>query len=702
MFFGGINGLTSFFPAEIEKNNNTAPLVFTGLKIFNNKVEINDQHQVLKEDMSFTRQLVFKHNQNTFTLEFALLNFIKPGKNRYAYKLQGVHSEWTEVSSPAATFTNLTGGDYVFLVKGANNDGVWTEPVQLRISVLPPFWKTWWAYLLYAGLLALVLFFIVRFFYVRALLVRDKELHQVKLNFFTNISHEIRTHLTLIMAPVEKMERENRQHTVLSHQLKNIRDNVNRLLKLVNELMDFRKAETHHLPLHPARHDLISFLNPIYASFEELSLSKNIQLSFVHDAGELPLFFDREQMEKVIFNLMTNAFKFTPDGGRICLHVENSEKEVQIHVIDNGRGIAPEYLDKLFANYFQVNDSNTQNTGYGIGLALSKTIVELHKGSLTVESLASPEAAEQRTCFTITLLKGDHHFSEVQQPLSSRTGHTHLQKTESVPVALPLASPGPAPGDRPFSILVAEDNAEIRKLIKDTLQGSYEITESEDGLRGWHTAIEQIPDLVISDVMMPDMDGFTLCGKLKTDERTSHIPVILLTAKSSQTDQVSGLTTGADIYLTKPFSTQVLELSVRNLLAARERMRQKFSKEFVLQPQNAVINTVDEQFLRKLITIIEEHMDNPEFGVEMLSEKIAMSQSVLYKKVKALTGLSVNDFAKSIRLKKAAQLLQQKQHTIYEVGYMVGFNDRKYFSREFKKQFGKTPSEFMQAETPVE
>jgi ligand-binding sensor domain-containing protein/signal transduction histidine kinase/DNA-binding response OmpR family regulator len=690
IFFGGINGLTSFFPDRIERNENKAPLIFTGLKIFSNDVEINDRHRVLTQSISLTNKLIFHHNQNTFTLEFALLNFIKPGKNKYAYKLEGINTEWTEVTNPSATFTNLAEGHYVFLVKGANNDGVWTEPVRLQISVLPPFWKTWWAYLLYACFVALILFFVIRFFYVRALLLRDKELHRVKLNFFTNISHEIRTHLTLIMAPVEKMQKENNQNIVLSHQLKNIKDNANRLLKLVNELMDFRKAETNNLKLHVAGYDLISFLNSIYTSFEELSLTKNIRLSFVHDAKEILLFFDKEQLEKVIFNLLTNAFKFTHNGGSICLHVESKKDTVKIHVVDNGRGIAPAYFDKLFTNFFQVNDNSSQNTGYGIGLALSKTIIALHKGTLTVESIPQSEAQEQRTCFTVTLLKGNRHFENVQQPLQTGTNNNFPQKFQSAPAISSVIESE----EKNFTVLISEDNSELRSLIKESLESYYNVIESEDGLQGWQIATEQIPDLIVSDVMMPEMDGFTLCEKLKTDERTSHIPVILLTAKTSQTDHVSGLTTGADVYLTKPFSTEVLELSVRNLLAAREKMRQKFSKEFVLQPQNIVINTVDEQFVKKLIQIIEDNMDNPEFGVDMLSVKIAMSQSVLYKKVKAITGMSVNDFSKSMRLKKAAQLLQQKTYTVYEVGYMVGFNDRKYFSKEFKKQFGKTPSEY--------
>lgn len=690
MFFGGFNGISRFFPDYIETNKYAAPVVFTGLKLFNSNVAIDDTTQLLKEDISLTNELIFKHDQNIFTIEFALLNFIRPNKNKYAYKLEGVHDEWTEINTPSAMFTNLPAGSYTLLVKGANNDGIWSEPAAMKITVRPPFWKTGWAYLLYALIIATILFFVVRLFYLRALLKRDAELHEIKLNFFTNISHEIRTHLTLIMAPIEKMQKENASDPILAHHLKNAQSNANSLLKLVTELMDFRKAESKHLALHIAKYDLISFLNEVYTSFEELSLKKNISLSFVHDVSAVSIYFDKEQIGKVINNLLSNAFKFTPDGSRICLHVECKSDRVQIHVTDNGKGIAQEYIDKLFTNYFQVNDANSQSTGYGIGLALSKTIVELHKGTLTIESNHATPNQESMTRFTVTLLKGAEHFEETGW-LQETSGSGEDIKEEQAELPLAIIT-GNETEEKQYHVLIAEDNNEVRNVIKDSLH-SYKLIECINGVQGLQSALEQIPDLIISDVMMPEMNGFELCHKIKTDERTSHIPVILLTAKSSQTDYISGLNTGADIYLTKPFSTQVLELSVKNLLTAREKMRQKFSKEFILAPQNIIINDIEEQFLSRFIGIIEGSMDDPEFGVELLAKKMAMSLSVLYKKVKALTGMSVNDFAKTIRLKKAAQLLQQK-FSVFDVSVMTGFSDRKYFSKEFKKQFGKAPSEF--------
>lgn len=695
--FGGYNGITSFFPEKIITNTYPAPIRFTGLRLFNNPVGIGQQDQLLKEDISYTKTLRFRHNQDVFTLEFALLNYVKSNKNRYAYRLEGGDGNWIETTNPAVTYTNLSSGHYTFWVKGANNDGIWSEPAKMEITILPPFWLTWWAFTLYGLCIVLLIFFVTRFVFLWALLHKEEELHQVKLNFFTHVSHEIRTHLTLLLVPVEKMIDTLKKDDPLQTTLAQLRNNADRLLKLVNELMDFRKAETNHLKLHVQEQDLIPFLDQIYSSFRELSLDRHISMAFRHDTEHAQVYFDREQLEKVFFNLLTNAFKFTPDGGRIQLHVSQARQHIVITVTDNGRGIAPEYLDKLFTNFFQVQDHGLQNTGYGIGLALSKNIVEQHKGTLTVESEPSAGEKEGRTCFTVTLPLGVRHFEGTQHMVGGAPA------MPAAPLKMPLQAEdteaAATDSPQPFTILIVEDNPELRALVRQTFQQQYQVLESENGAAGLSIATEQIPDIVISDVMMPEMDGLQFCTALKTDERTSHIPVVLLTAKSSQADHVSGLETGADLYLTKPFSTRVLALNVRNLIASREKMRERYSRQ--LQTETVVPdplpNSLDNAFLEKVITLVEEHMDDPEFGVEMLARKVAMSQPVLYKKLKAVTNMSVNDFVKSLRLKKAAALIRTRQHTVYQVAYMVGYNDRKYFSREFKKQFGKTPSEFAEA-----
>ncbi len=650
MWFGGYSGLTSFFPDSIETNNYIAPVVFTGLKLFNNPAPLHGD------------RIIFHHDENVFTLEFALLNYTKSDKNRYVYRLIGFDKQWNEVSASSATYTNLPAGDYTFEVKGANNDGVWSAPAAMQIRILPPWWATWWAYILYVLLLGGVVFFISRFFFLRALLRRDYELHQIKLNFFTNVSHEIRTHLTLISGPVEKMLGMKTEEHLFHQQLQYIRTSADRLLRLVEELMDFRKAETNHLQLNRIRQDMVGFVRTIAASFEEQARSRGIHLSFSANSEMTALSFDNEQMEKVFFNLLTNAFKFTPDGGTIRVELEEKNTELEVRIIDNGKGIAPEYVKKLFQNFFQINDHNAQNTGYGIGLALSRSIVRLHKGELVVESSTGVSGAENRTCFAVRV------------PLDQK----------SPALRTPAA-------DNSYTLLVAEDNEELRSFIVDSLAGSYLLIACADGQSAWEAATEQIPDLVISDVMMPGLDGLELCGRLKSDPRTNHIPVILLTAKAAQEHQVSGLEVGADVYLVKPFSQQVLELHIHNLLSTREAMRQKFTPRVILQPYETP-ELPEDPFLEKLTKYIETHMGDPEFSIPWLSAKMEVSQPVLYKKVKAVTNLSVNDFIKFIRMQKAAQLLLTGK-SVQETASAIGFTDTKYFSREFKKQFGRSPSE---------
>ncbi|WP_159452588.1 hybrid sensor histidine kinase/response regulator transcription factor [Pedobacter nyackensis] len=683
LYLGGLNGITYFNPEEIEQNNYHAPLSFIGLRLFNHKVEKpGEKDGILQKNIIFSPKLTFNSDQNVFTIEFALLNYIKSKKNKYAYKLQGINENWNETYLPEATFTNLPAGEYVFSVKGANNDGIWSEPVNISIKILPPLWKTWWAYTIYAILLGIITFFFVRFFYLRQLLKRDEELHQLKLNFFTDVSHEIRSHLTLIMVPLEKVIEDTVSNIQVNKQLTYIKKNTDRLVRLVTELMDFRRAETNNLKLNFSDHNIIDFLEEIYDSFKEVCARKHISLSFFHVEKELLVSFEKGQMEKVVFNLLSNAVKFTPEHGSIILTIDKQSNSVVISVANTGKEIPPEYHDKLFTNYYQL-DEQPQNIGYGIGLALSKRIIELHHGTISVKS------EEGNTCFTIRV-PISHPQNTSSVPLTVLHNPQHNQFDEQT--LQPDNYPGREVGK--FSVLVVEDNPKLRALIKSILEKEYKILESVDGLTGLEMAKNEIPDLIISDIMMPNKNGLELCQDIKTDERTSHIPVILLTAKSSQSDQISGLAMRADLYLTKPFSKHVLLLNVRNILESRELISAKYRQQFLFEPKNITINNLDEQFLSKLIQIIEEGMENHEFGVDILSDKMGMSQSVLYKKIKALTDMTVNDFSKSIRLKKAAQLLSQKNLPVSEIAYLVGFLDSKYFTKEFKKQFGVPPSQY--------
>ncbi len=714
MLFGGFNGLTSFFPLQIEDNNTPPPVIITSLKLFNKPVPIEPAGKILTKDISLTRNIVFSHAQNVFTIDFAALNYIKSEKNRYAYELENFDKDWVYTIIPSAPYTNLPPGDYTFFAKGTNNDGVWGKAAILHIKVMPPFWGTIWAYCLYVLFIGGLIFLLARFFILRSLLKKDKELTQLKLNFFTNISHEIRTHLSLIFGPVEKLILHGQADIENAKELHIIKKSSDSLLQLVNELMDFRKAETGNLKLRVSEDNIVPMLYEIYNSFYDKSVSRNIAIDFIASSENIQLYFDRVQLEKVFFNLIHNAFKFTYDGGRIKIIIEEKKDTVTITIADNGKGIAPENLKNLFKNYFQENDHEKQNTGYGIGLALAKSIIELHKGSIVVESETSPDG--NNTTFEVTLQKGTGHFGNatlMKSSINNDTSGLYMEKAdEDFATQGLILDDGHRPStDKEKLILLVEDNADIRSFINNSLRGYYKVIQSVNGLEGWKSATECIPDIIISDVMMPEMDGFVLCNKLKTDERTSHIPVILLTAKTMSANHINGLKMGADVYLTKPFSVEVLLLQISNLLKLSEKIRESLSQQLNanydgvpvrslshLQNNNAtkeLLNSIDNEFLIKVISIIEENIDSLRFGVPDLARAVAMSQPILYRKLHMLTGMPVNDFIKSIKMNNAVILLQSKRYNINEIAYMVGFSDRKYFSKEFKKRFGKTPSEFL-------
>lgn len=707
VFFGGFNGLSWFYPRHIADNTRMPDLVLNGVHLAAAADSTGAQH-ILLQSRHAGANITLRYNQNVFTIDFAVLNFIKPGKNRYAWQLQGFDKDWNYSSRPTAGFTNVPPGHYTFIVKGANNDGIWSLPQQLHIYIRPPFWRSWWAYTIYTLLLLVLVFFIARFFFLRELLARNQELTRMKLNFFTNISHEIRTHLSLIIGPADRLlstpvSEEHQQ------QLRTIKSNSESLLQLLNELMDFRKAETGHLALHAACWNLVSFAESVLESFHDLSLEHNIQVEFISQHPAIEVWFDREQLKKVLYNLLFNAFKFTPDGGTIRLTIAEQSGMVTLAVTDNGKGISPENLSKLFDNYFQEAENGPQNTGYGIGLALSKSTVEMHHGTLTVSSTTLPLP---QTSFTVTLLKGNAHFTQAQL---SAIPELHPPALQPIAASTALSFSAEAITEditaEPVTILLTEDNAAIRNFVRESLPKHYQLLESVNGAEGLAAATAHIPDLIISDVMMPEMDGLTFCSHIKSDPRTSHIPVILLTAKTGIASQVSGLATGADIYLTKPFSIQVLELQIRNLLASRNRLWHRFQQELQTTVTDSTINTaasansatpqlhpLDQAFLQHIVEISEAHLEDPAFGIALLARKAGMSQPVLFKKIKAITGMSANDFVKSLRLKKATALLQENRYTVYEIAGMVGYENSKYFSREFKKQFGQTPSEYARKE----
>ena len=717
IFVGGMDGITSFFPKNLVEKSVKPSIVFTGLRLFNTPIGQNNSKDKLSANIWLTNEISLEHDQNIFTIEFAAISFKRSGKNKYAYKIEGKDHDWIYTNTPSATFTDLPSGKYTFLAKGANSDGIWSDPIMMRINVLPPWWFSWWAYSVYLLIVAGVLFVLIRFFFLQALFKKEKTLTDLKLNFFTNISHEIHTYLALIIGPVDKLLTSKVATDSDIPQLTTIKNNSTDLLTLVNELLDFRKIETGNVNLHVSNYNLIPFIQSVLQSFEDIAISKNIVTDFIHTTDQEELFFDKEQMKKVLVNLLSNAYKFTPEGGYVSVVIENVVDSIIIKVSDNGKGISPDNLDKLFDNFFQENDYGIQNTGYGIGLALSKSIIALHKGELRVESHHQENL--KNTTFTIRLLKGNSHFEKEQLIVNNQTllKQRQLQTTDSKGLQTTKANfegVGGAIEKKQFSVLIIEDNTEIRKFIAESFSKFYEVFEAENGLVGFEIAIEQIPDIIISDLMMPIMDGLSLCKKIKTDERTNHIPVIILTAKSTFDSKLSGFKMGADIYINKPFSIQLLELQVQNLIASKERLRQVFTRKVIEIPSNkevqlstqnegttkseegseAVQMVVVDEFIQKIITISEENISSQDLDVDLICKKVNMSRSVLYKKVKALTGLTIHEIIKNVKLKKAAELIAEKKYTVYEVADMIGYNDTKYFSSEFKKKFGVSPTEY--------
>lgn len=721
MFFGGTNGLTIFHPDSIRDNPQVPPIVLTRFKKFNQEVKLDTA-------ISRVKLVTLSYKDNVFSFEFAALNYTNPQKNQYAYRMDGFDEDWIYAGNKReATYTSLDPGEYVFHVKGSNNDGVWNEDgVSVRIVITPPWWRTGWAYAGYAILFAIALYGLRQFEFNRARLRNElkmrkfeaqklHEVDQMKSSFFTNISHEFRTPLTLILGPIEKMLTRTTDDAS-RQELRMVRRNARRLQRLINLLLDLSKLEANHMPLRAKPTNIVSLLKDIVMSFASLAERKRISLTF--NASEQPVmaYVDRDKVEKIISNLLSNAFKFTAEGGKISVDVSVCQDGprgdhkgspagfAEIAVKDTGKGIPPERLEKVFDRFYQVDDAYTrEQEGTGIGLALTKELVELHHGEIHVDS-----EVERGTTFVVRLPLGKDHLGPEQvledipaEPESAPSEHAtseEIFEDKKEGVCKPEASKKePLP-----RLLIVEDNRDVRVYMRGCLERDYAIVEAKDGEAGLRTGIAKIPELVISDVMMPKMDGFELCRKLKADERTSHIPVILLTARASRESKVEGLETGADDYIIKPFDARELQVRVKNLVEQRRKLRERFQRELILQPGDVTVPSADTKFLKRALTIVEEHMADFEFNVETFAHKVAMSRMQLHRKLHSLTGLSASRFIRTMRLKRAAQLLKQRSGNIAEIVYEVGFNNIPYFNKCFREQFGLSPSEFITRQSPTQ
>ncbi|MEM9934114.1 MAG: two-component regulator propeller domain-containing protein, partial [Bacteroidota bacterium] len=711
MLFGGTEGFTSFNPQDIQVNTFVPPIVFTSLTSFNKAIQVGDASGLLSKSINNTTHLEFPYNKANFSIGFSALDFLNPENNHYAYKLEGLEQDWNySTGASEVTYTLQKEGTYTLRVQASNNDGIWNpQERQILIQVTPPFWRSTWAYTLYPLLLALAIGGVIWFSRIRHRLQLEKlekgqqeELHQAKLRFYTNITHEFRTPLTLIMGPTEELLAAHKGN----RQLLSIKHNSQRLLGLVDQLLTFRKLETDHGKMEAAKGDILKFIKEIYLSFQEHARIRKITYEFYADEESIELWYDRNKLEIVFYNLLSNAFKFTPDGGKIGVDLQKEEASLIIRIKDSGPGISAEKKDLIFQRFYTEGQKKDFLRSSGIGLTVSKQLVDMHRGEISLM-----ETEEVGTCFEVRLPMGKEHLKDhelINDFQSSENLKAYLKKSPSKAPSSHLPADGQAdekvciPEKEKRILLLVEDNQEIRQYIKETFASSYKVITAEDGEKGLDAALQHMPDLIISDVMMPKMDGISLCSHLKSRLETSHIPVILLTARTGQIFKVEGLETGADAYITKPFSPYELSLRVNNLLESRDKIRSKFIKVLQIEPKEVTLTSSDEIFLTRAMEVVEVHMDDAFFQVEQFAREMAVSRALLFSKLKGITSQTPNNFVKTLRLKRAAQLLKGSDLGVSEIAFQVGFNDAKYFSKCFQKQFDKTPTSYRQSLASIE
>ncbi|MCG8310910.1 MAG: response regulator [Cytophagales bacterium] len=710
LYFGGIDGYISFHPKHIHIDDYIPKTLITGINVDNTDLAsglVINGRTVVEKSIHLMDELKLKYDENSIEFSFSPLHYVSPKSNQFTYFLEHFDSEWryTDGHQPYALYSNLKPGEYLFKVKGANPDGVWNEHAStVKVTIDPPWWASPMAFISYFTAILVVGIFAARQTIIRTRLKnelrfeqlqheRDEELHQLKMRFFTNISHEIKTPLTLILGPVDQMIHRFSDKVLLG-QLNMMKRNATRLLRLINQIMDMRKLEKGELRLTLQNGDLVGMVKEICAYFSELSRMDGIKYSFSSSHSELFCQFDKDKIDKILFNLLSNAFKFCGERGAVAVVLNfpvmsKGPEVIEIAVGDSGNGIREEHLAHIFDRFYQVNDGDSDAVkGTGIGLSLSRDYARLHGGDILVESEVGTGSTfrlhipmkplETNECPALQNEVSHIGFPESVEPVSPADKN---EKDTGARTELPV-------------VLVVEDNHDMRHFIRDNLEIQFRILEAEDGKKGFELAEAHDPDIIISDIMMPKMNGLELCNKIKSTFETSHIPVILLTAKTSPENVLEGLKEGADDYITKPFFVKQLLARIENLVRTRSLLMEKFKKSSVVTPSDIASSDLDEEFIGNVVGIIEKHIGDPELSIVYLAKNMAMSHSSIYKKIKAITGLSGNEFIRNIRLKRAAQLLQSKRLNVSEVIFQVGFNNRSYFSKCFQEMHGMTPKQF--------
>ncbi len=722
LYFGNYKGVDYFNPDNINQNTHEPSVYFTDFKLFNKSVNPQSEDSNLTKNISETEHLILSPKQFVFTIEFAAINFTRASKNQYAYYLEGFEDEWNYVGGTrSATYTNLSPGDYTFHVKASNNDGVWTkEPVNLSITVLAPWWATNWAIFGYALLIIGIAFLVNRFLnkrieekrilkFERVQRQQEEILNQKKIQFFTNISHEFRTPLTLIINPIMDILENN--NTKIDKALKEkhniIFRNAQRLKNLIDELMDFRKLNMNKLTLNASRINAFNFVKEIAEHFEEEAFEKNILLSTETDGKEFDFWGDPGLLEKVIYNLLSNAFKATPENGVISITVYECKEKIilplvdttqpveaiEISIEDTGTGIAKEDIEHIFERFYRAKDRNQQyygGSGTGIGLELVQSFVQLHKGEVKVESTEGIG-----TKFTLFFATGSSHLQNsentiplsVKEPLNQKVSDENFENSRIDNAGFNQLNQSKK------TVLIVEDNLELRNYLKNKLRPNYNVAEAENGIKGFEMALKGIPDMIITDVIMPQMDGLEFSKLIKKDLRTSHIPIIMITAKTMDSDKIKGIDSGADAYMNKPFDMKLLKSYIKRLIESRQQFlgNNINDKNKITLLENTT--SIDKSFIQKVFDYINENISENNLNVEHLADDMSLSRSQLYRKIKALTGMTVNELIRKIRLERAKQLLENGSESVSEVGFKVGFSSASYFSKCFKNEFGMLPTE---------
>jgi signal transduction histidine kinase/ligand-binding sensor domain-containing protein/DNA-binding NarL/FixJ family response regulator len=707
ILLGGNKGLVFFDPLAINYNKVAPPVYFSDLQVFNKSI-IPGNNQPLKEPIQNSKEIVLKYGQSVFSIEFVALNYTHTEKNSYAYKLEEFDKRWNYVGSQRkATYTNLNPGKYIFRVKASNNDGVWNdEGRSIVVIITPPWYLTWWAWLIYASLFGAAVYGYIFYNNRQAKLKyevklahieteKEKELHEKKLSFFTNISHEFRTPLTMIINPLKEILYTG-GNDVDQQNLNTINRNAKRLLSLVDQLLLFRKADADADDLKLSKINIADLSKEVFLCFTHQAEAKKLRFEYGCPEENIELIVDREKIEIVLFNLLSNAVKFTESCGEVRMLISQTDNRVNIQVSDTGCGIAQSAGDKLYHKYYQEYQHNSLSKGgLGIGLFLVKNYAEQHGGKISYES-----EAEKGTIFNLELLKGAAHLKPSliieETPQRSVFFNELMEEEDSMPATPYTAMPAAAEITSDFkSMLIIEDNKEISDYIKQVFVAEYVVYEADNGESGLKMVSELMPDIIISDVMMPGMSGIELCTRIKEDPDLSHIPVILLTAITTPEIKLKGIEGGADDYISKPFEKEMLVARVKGILKTRNNLQRYFFNEITLKPNNLKISQEYKEFLQKCIDIVEEHLGDSDFSIKTLANEIGMSHSNVYRRIKSISGQSANGFIRFIRLRKAAGLFLTTDSTVAEAAYKVGFNDLKHFREQFSKVFGLNPSDYI-------